>query len=117
MTLRTRLLLLLLLLAFAFTATAPSTGATLTAVVFDAAAWSIPAPVHAAVAELRDAGHEIRLIDVDVTNGDDLPPVELRECLTAAKKHGLPALVFQSGSNVATADVPTDKDEFMRAVQ
>lgn len=117
MTLRTRLILLLVLIACIYTAAVPSTGATLTAVIFDAAEWSIPAPVHAAVAELRDAGHEIRLVDVDVTNGDDLPPVELRECLTAAKKHGLPALVFQSGGNVATADVPLDKDEFMRAVQ
>lgn len=91
--------------------------ATLVSVVFDATNWSVPAQIDRAVAELREAGHEIRLVDVDVTNGDDQQPAELRDCLAAAKQHGLPAIVFQSGGRVAAGDVPTDKEEFLRAVQ
>jgi hypothetical protein len=116
MTPRIRLALILLIVC-ACTWPIVQVGTTLTAVVFDAAEWSVPAQVHMAVAELRAAGHEIRVVDVDVTNGEDQPPAELRDSLAAAKQHGLPALVFHSGGRIATADVPTEKDEFLRAVQ
>lgn len=115
---RWRLLLVLFLVAFALrSVTTIDATSTLVAVVFDAATWSIPAPIHAAVHELRAEGYEIRMVDVDVTNGDDGQVAELRGCLEAAKTHGLPAVAFQSGSRIAVAPVPATKEEFKQAVQ
>jgi hypothetical protein len=90
---------------------------TLVAVVYDPASWSVPAPVHMAVAELRADGHEIRLVPADIENAVGKTPEELAQSIAAARAHGLPALVFHSGGRVAAADVPLDKDDFVRAVK
>lgn len=117
MTPRIRLTLLLLVLAYAYTGSTIVTASTLTSVVYDPRAWSIPATVRMAVEELRAEGREIRLVPADIENADGKTPAELVQSIAAAKQHGLPALVFQSGGRVATADVPLDKHDFVRAVK
>lgn len=117
MSTRTRILIILALIAGYLWFASAASVSTLVAIVFEGREWSIPAEIHVAAGELREAGHEIRMIDVDAENGDGGEPAELVGCLNSAKKHGLPAIVFQSGAKFSASPVPETGDALRQAIE
>ena len=85
------------------------------AVVYESAGF-VPAPYVYGV--LKETGIPSRIIDQHVEAADGQPPANLAAAIEAAQAHGLPALVFLSGSSVSRViSLPQTRAALLEAVQ
>ena len=89
-------------------------GPRLVAVVYESAEQPVPLQSHAARAPIEEAGHEYRVVDDDVVDGDGNTPAELELIILSAREYGLPALAIQVGNAVRVVDLPATTEEIVR---
>jgi len=109
------MILMAMMAVYQFSAVEASS--TLTSIVYDGSKWSIPAEVHTAVSELRSEGHEIRMVESGVKNGLGGEPTELAGSLSAARQHGLPAIVHRTGDRFSVDAAPETGQDVIRAIK
>ena len=90
----------------------------LAAVVYESEEMSLAPYVIGAANEIGASGIEVRLIDDDVTTGNDNQPAQVKLAIEAARANGLPALVVMGGGKVLrVVDLPTSKEAIVGAVR
>lgn len=82
--------------------------------VYESEDMSLPPYVIGSFAPLNELGLEVRAVDVDVHDGNDMADIA---ALDAAKKFGLPAMVLTSGDAVQrTISFPSSLDDILDEV-
>jgi hypothetical protein len=90
-------------------------GPMLVVVVYESSEMPLPTQTYDARPKIEEAGHEFRVVDDDVEDGDGQMPDELKLAIPAAREHGLPALVVQSGDEILKVlDLPETAEEIIK---
>jgi len=92
-------------------------GKRLVAVIYESSTTVLPPQLHNAVAKLREAGTQVRVIDRDVTTGTGQVPREVAPLIEAARTvQSSVVLGISSGGRVRAVPCPTSEAEILAEV-